>query len=77
MANDAGVPIIVDNGDIGDKDYTAFVGCTDQESGELLGKWFMEESGLEKGSKVAIIEGPDGTVRTGWAYGRIRRSRNA
>ena len=60
MANDAGVPIIVDNGDIGDKDYTAFVGCTDQESGELLGKWFMEESGLEKGSKVAIIEGPMG-----------------
>lgn len=42
--------------DIGDKNYTAFVGCTDQESGELLGKWFMEESGLEKGSKVAIIE---------------------
>ena len=61
MANDAGVPIIVDNGDIGDKNYTAFVGCTDQESGELLGKWFMEESGLEKGSKVAIIEkGPTG-----------------
>lgn len=60
MANDAGVPIIVDNGDIGDKNYTAFVGCTDQESGELLGKWFMEESGLEKGSKVAIIEGPMG-----------------
>lgn len=62
MANDAGVPIIVDNGDIGDKNYTAFVGCTDQESGELLGKWFMEESGLEKGSKVAIIEGPMGQV---------------
>ena len=60
MANDAGVPIIVDNGDIGDKNYTAFVGCTDQESGELLGKWFMEESGLEKGSKEAIIEGPMG-----------------
>lgn len=60
MANEAGVPIIVDNGDIADKDYTAFVGCTDQESGELLGKWFIEESGLEKGSKVAIIEGPMG-----------------
>lgn len=54
------VYVIVDNGDIGDKNYTAFVGCTDQESGELLGKWFMEESGLEKGSKVAIIEGPMG-----------------
>ena len=60
MANEAGIPIIVDNGDIADKDYTAFVGCTDQESGELLGKWFIEESGLEKGSKVAIIEGPMG-----------------
>ena len=60
MANDAGVPIIVDNGDIGDTNYTAFVGCTDQESGELLGKWFIEESGLKEGDKVAIIEGPMG-----------------
>ena len=56
MANDAGVPIIVDNGDIGDTNYTAFVGCTDQESGELLGKWFIEESGLKEGDKVDIIE---------------------
>ena len=60
MANGAGVPIIVDNGDIGDTNYTAFVGCTDQESGELLGKWFIEESGLKEGDKVAIIEGPMG-----------------
>ena len=52
MANDAGVPIIVDNGDIGDKNYTAFVGCTDQESGELLGKWFMEESGLAENAQA-------------------------
>lgn len=56
MANDAGVPIIIDNGDIADTNYTAFVGCTDQESGELLGKWFVEESGLKEGDKVAIIE---------------------
>lgn len=60
MANDAGVPIIIDNGDIADTNYTAFVGCTDQESGELLGKWFVEESGLKEGDKVAIIEGPMG-----------------
>lgn len=58
MANDAGIPIVVDNGDIADTNYTAFVGCTDQESGELLGTWFMEN--VEKGSKVCIIEGPMG-----------------
>lgn len=58
MANDAGIPIIIDNGDIADKDYTAFVGCTDQESGELLGTWFMEN--MEEGSKVCIMEGPMG-----------------
>lgn len=58
MANNAGIPIIVDNGDIADKDYTAFVGCTDQESGELLGNWFMEN--VPEGSKVCIIEGPMG-----------------
>lgn len=29
-------------------------------SGELLGKWFIEESGLKEGDKVAIIEGPMG-----------------
>lgn len=58
MANDAGIPIIIDNGDIADKNYTAFVGCTDQESGELLGTWFMEN--MEKGAKVCIMEGPMG-----------------
>lgn len=58
MANDAGIPIIIDNGDIADKNYTAFVGCTDQESGEILGTWFMEN--VEEGSKVCIIEGPMG-----------------
>lgn len=58
MANEAGIPIIVDNGDIADDNYTAFVGCTDQESGEILGTWFMDN--LEKGSKVCIIEGPMG-----------------
>lgn len=60
MANDAGIPIIIDNGDIADTNYTAFVGCTDQESGELLGTWFIEESGLAEGDKIAIIEGPMG-----------------
>ncbi|MDO4632449.1 MAG: substrate-binding domain-containing protein [Eubacteriales bacterium] len=58
MAKEAGIPIIIDNGDIADTDYTAFVGCTDQESGEILGTWFMEN--VEKGSKVCIIEGPMG-----------------
>jgi ABC-type sugar transport system substrate-binding protein len=58
MANEAGIPIVICNGDIADKDYTAFVGCTDQESGEILGNWFNEN--LEKGSKVCIIEGPMG-----------------
>lgn len=58
MANEAGIPIVVDNGDIADKDYTAFVGCTDQESGEILGQWFIDN--MEKGSKVCIIEGPMG-----------------
>lgn len=58
MANEAGVPIVIDNGDIGDTNYTAFVGCTDQESGEILGTWMMEN--LEEGSKVCIIEGPMG-----------------
>lgn len=60
MANDAGIPIVIDNGDIADKNYTAFVGCTDQESGEILGKWFVEESGLQDGDGVCIIEGPMG-----------------
>lgn len=58
MANEAGIPIVVDNGDIADKEYTAFVGCTDQESGEILGKWFMDN--MDEGSKVCIIEGPMG-----------------
>lgn len=58
MANEAGIPIIVDNGDIGDTNYTAFVGCTDQESGEILGQWFIDN--VEEGSKVCIIEGPMG-----------------
>ncbi len=56
--NDAGIPIIVDNGDIADTNFTAFVGCTDQESGEILGQWFVDN--VEKGSKVCIIEGPMG-----------------
>jgi ABC-type sugar transport system substrate-binding protein len=58
MCNDAGIPIIVCNGDIADTNYTAFVGCTDQESGEILGKWMM--SNVSKGSNVCIIEGPMG-----------------
>ena len=58
MAKEAGIPIVICNGDVSDKTYTAFVGCTDQESGEILGKWFNEN--LEKGSKVCIIEGPMG-----------------
>lgn len=58
MANNAEIPIIIDNGDIADKNYTAFVGCTDQESGELLGTWFMEN--MEENSKVCIMEGPMG-----------------
>jgi ABC-type sugar transport system substrate-binding protein len=58
MCNDAGIPIIVCNGDIADTNYTAFVGCTDQESGEILGKWMM--ANLPKGSNVCIIEGPMG-----------------
>lgn len=58
MALDEGIPIIIDNGDIADKNYTAFVGCTDQESGELLGQWFVDN--LEEGSKICIIEGPMG-----------------
>ena len=58
MCNEAGIPIIIDNGDIADKNYTAFVGCTDQQSGEILGQWFMDN--LEEGSKICIIEGPMG-----------------
>ena len=58
MCLDDNVPIIIDNGDIADTNYTAFVGCTDQESGELLGQWFVDN--LEEGSKVCIIEGPMG-----------------
>lgn len=58
MANEAEIPIIICNGDIADTNYTAFVGCTDQESGEILGTWFNEN--LEKGSKICIIEGPMG-----------------
>lgn len=58
MAKEAGIPIVICNGDIGDKNYTAFVGCTDQESGEILGKWFNDN--LKKGSKICIIEGPMG-----------------
>ena len=58
MANEAGIPIIIDNGDIADTDYTAFVGCTDQESGEILGQWFVDN--LEEGSKICIVEGPMG-----------------
>lgn len=58
MAKAADIPIIICNGDIADDSYTAFVGCTDQESGEILGTWFNEN--LAKGSKVCIIEGPMG-----------------
>ena len=58
MCNAAGIPIIVCNGDIADQNYTAFVGCTDQESGEILGTWMMEN--VAAGSNVAIIEGPMG-----------------
>lgn len=58
MCNDAGIPIIIDNGDIADTNYTAFVGCTDQQSGEILGQWFVDN--LEEGSKICIIEGPMG-----------------
>lgn len=58
MCNKAGIPIIVCNGDIADTEYTAFVGCTDQDSGEILGTWFMEN--VEKGAGVCILEGPMG-----------------
>lgn len=58
MANEANIPIIICNGDIADKNYTAFVGCTDQESGEILGTWFNDN--VEHGSKICIIEGPMG-----------------
>lgn len=58
MANEAGIPIIIVNGDIADENYTAFVGSTDQESGEMLGTWFMEN--LPEGSNVCILEGPMG-----------------
>lgn len=58
MAKEADIPIVICNGDVSDKSYTAFVGCTDQESGEILGTWFNDN--LEKGSKVCIIEGPMG-----------------
>jgi len=58
MAKEAGIPIVICNGDVSDTTYTAFVGCTDQESGEILGTWFNEN--LEKGSKICIIEGPMG-----------------
>lgn len=58
MANEAGIPIIIVNGDIADENYTGFVGSTDQESGEMLGTWFMEN--LPEGSNVCILEGPMG-----------------
>lgn len=58
MAKQADIPIVICNGDIADKDYTAFVGCTDEESGEILGNWF--DDNLKKGSKICIIEGPMG-----------------
>lgn len=58
MCNAAGIPIVVCNGDIADTNYTAFVGCTDQESGEILGTWMMDN--VAKGSNVCIIEGPMG-----------------
>lgn len=58
MAKEAEIPIIICNGDIADDSYDAFVGCTDQESGEILGTWFNEN--LEEGSGVCIIEGPMG-----------------
>ncbi len=58
MANEAGIPIIICNGDVSDKEYTAFVGCTDQESGEILGTWINDN--VEHGSGIAIIEGPMG-----------------
>jgi len=58
MCNEAGIPIVVCNGDIADTNYTAFVGCTDQESGEILGQWMVDN--LPKGSNVCIIEGPMG-----------------
>jgi len=58
MCNEAGIPVIICNGDIADTNYTAFVGCTDQESGEILGSWMMEN--IPEGSNVCIIEGPMG-----------------
>lgn len=58
QAKEAGIPLIVCNTDVSNTDYTGFVGCTDQESGEMLAKWFMDN--LPKGSNVCIIEGPMG-----------------
>lgn len=58
MCNDADIPIIICNGDIADTNYTAFVGCKDQESGEILGTWMMDN--VAEGSNICIIEGPMG-----------------
>lgn len=58
LCNEAGIPIVVCNGDIADTNFTAFVGCTDQQSGEFLGQWFIEN--LPAGSNVCILEGPMG-----------------
>ncbi len=58
MAHEANIPIVIDNGDIADKTYDAFVGCTDQEPGEILGQWFVDN--MNDGDKVCIIEGPMG-----------------
>jgi len=58
MCLDENIPIVVCNGDIADTNYTAFVGCTDQESGEILGQWFVDN--MEDGAKICIIEGPMG-----------------
>lgn len=58
LAKDAGIPLIVCNADVSNKEYTGFVGCTDQESGEMLGKWFIDN--VPEGSKICIIEGPMG-----------------
>lgn len=57
-AVEAGIPIINCNCDTTNKDYQAFVGCEDKESGLLEANYVLEN--LEEGSSICIIQGPMG-----------------
>lgn len=57
-AVEAGIPIINCNCDTTNKDYQAFVGCEDQESGEIEAQYVLDN--LEPGSKICVIQGPMG-----------------